>query len=60
MAEPTDYHGPPRTAEAVLARARANEELQRQLEESIEAERRGDMGTPLRELQARRRVARPA
>jgi hypothetical protein len=60
MPEPTDYHGPPRKPEDVLARARANEELQRQLEESIEAERRGDMGTPLKELQARRRIARTA
>jgi hypothetical protein len=60
MPEPTDYHGPRRRPEAVIARALANEELARQVEESIEAERRGDTGTPLKELQARRRIARPA
>ena len=60
MREPTDYHGPPRKPENVIARALANDELARQVDESIEAERRGDLGTPLRELQARRRIARSA
>jgi hypothetical protein len=60
MPEPTDYHGPPRKAGDVIARALANEELMRQVEESIAAECRGDRGTPLKELQARRRTARSA
>jgi hypothetical protein len=60
MPEPTDYHGPLRKPEDVIARALANEELARQVEESIEAERHGDKGTPLKELQARRHIARSA
>jgi predicted nucleotidyltransferase len=60
MPEPTDYDGPRRNPADVITRALANEELARQVEESIEAERRGDTGTLLKELQARRRTARSA
>jgi type II secretory pathway component HofQ len=47
---------PLRRAEDAIAAAERNGELQRQLEQSLEAERQGDMGTPLKELQARRRA----
>ncbi|MGH2583790.1 MAG: hypothetical protein ACRDJE_02615 [Dehalococcoidia bacterium] len=52
------YHGPARKPEDVIASAFRNEELMRQLVASYEAELRGEMGTPLKELQAKHRVAR--
>jgi len=52
------YHGPPRRAEDVIASAFRNQELMRQLVASYEEERRGEMGTPLKELQAKHRIAR--
>jgi hypothetical protein len=48
---------PPRSPEDVVAAARNDKELMRQLEESLEAEQRGDFGTPLKELQAQRQAA---
>ena len=54
------YDGPPRKPEEVIASAFRNEELMRRLAASYEAELRGEMGTPLKELQARRRAARSA
>jgi hypothetical protein len=54
------YHGPPRRPEDVIASAFRNETLMRQLVASYEAERRGDKGTPLKELQAKGRVERSA
>ena len=60
VTEPTDYHGPPRKAEDVIRAAFSNPELMRQLVLSYEAELRGDLGTPLKELRAKRRTPRSA
>ena len=53
MTEPTDRQGPPRDPEAVIRSAFSNPELMRQLVATYEAERRGDMGTPLKEIRAK-------
>jgi hypothetical protein len=52
--------GPPRTAEEVIAAALADDELMRQVRNSLDDLRRGDHGTPLKELQAKHRRARSA
>jgi hypothetical protein len=58
---PTDYQGPPRDPEAVIRSALSDADFVLQIIASYEAERRGEMGTPLKELQARdRRRARSA
>jgi hypothetical protein len=49
------YQGPPRKAEDVIRSAFSNPELMRQLVASYEAELRGDMGTPLKEIRAQLR-----
>jgi len=46
------YHGPPRKPDDVIARALANSELVRQLEDSLEAQRLGVPPVPFREMQA--------
>jgi hypothetical protein len=53
------YHGPPRRPEDVVARALANPELMRQLDDSLDAQRRGVPAVPFREVQeeAKRRDA---
>ena len=53
----TDSAAHRRAKEAVTS-ALGNEELMRQLDESLEAERRGDLGTSLKDLQAQRRTRR--
>lgn len=60
MSEPIGYTGPPRDPTDVIKAALANPELMRQLAVSLKAERRGDMGTPLKELQAKHRLTRSA
>lgn len=50
----------PRRIEQAVSAALRNEELMRQLEESLDAEGRGDNGTSLKELQERRRAAHTA
>ena len=60
MSDPIGYSGPPRTLADVLQSAFSNPELMRQLATSLEAERRGDRGTPLKDLQARRPLPRSA
>ena len=60
MPDPIGYTGPPRDPADVIKAAFANPELMRQLIISLEAERRGDMGTPLKDLQAKRRLPHSA
>ncbi len=49
--EPTDYHGPPRTAEDVIRSAFSNPELMRQLMLSYEEELQGIPPVPFRQVQ---------
>jgi hypothetical protein len=51
---------PPRDPDAVVAAALADEELMRQVRESLAAWRRGERGVPLKELQANERARRSA
>ncbi len=57
MPDQIGYSGPPRDPADVIKAAFANPELMRQLVISLDAERRGEMGTPLKELQAKRRLS---
>ena len=52
---PTDYQRPPRDPEAVVRAALSDPDFVLQIIGSYEAERRGEKGTPLKELQARER-----
>jgi hypothetical protein len=50
----------PRTPDEVIASANRNEELQRQIEASLEEERRGEKGTPFRQILEEERRRHPA
>jgi len=50
----------PRSPEKMVASALQNKELMRQLDESLEAERRGEKDTPFREIQEENRQRRSA
>lgn len=60
MPETTDYHGPPRKAEDVIRAALSDPDFVLQIILSYEAQLRGEKGTPLKELEARRRGSRSA
>ena len=60
MTEPTDYQGPPRDPEAVIRAALSDPDFVLQIIASYEAERRGEKGTPLKELQATRQTKQSA
>ncbi len=51
MPEPTDYHGPPPTAEDVIRSAFSNPELMRQLMLSYEEDLHGIPPVPFRQVQ---------
>jgi hypothetical protein len=60
MSDVVDSNSSGRDPRAVVAAALADEELMRQVRASLDAWRRGDRGTPLKELQANERAKRSA
>lgn len=61
MPENVRYHGPKRDPAAVIRAALTDQEFVRQILLSYEAQLRGELGTPLKEIQSQeRRSARSA